>query len=101
MLRANNIVPRDLEPLEPQGHAFVTPPTSKTSSGKGEEHFEVKKEVESESESDDDSEDSLNMREIFLRLLVLCFSVFFFSCRKTTDKFLSLIFFLLRLRLRG
>ena len=57
MLRANDIVPQNSEPLEPQGHALNTFETSSVK----EEYFEMKKEVESESEIYD--EESLNMRE--------------------------------------
>ena len=65
ILRANNIVPRspDSERFEPE---HDTPPTSETSSAKG-EHSKVKNEVESGSETDD--EDSI-MRE---KALLVCF----------------------------
>ena len=50
MLRANDIVPRNPEPFEPQEHI---PLTSEMSTGKG-ENSKVKKEVESGSDTDDD-----------------------------------------------
>ena len=62
MLRANDIVPRNPEPLEPQENALDTPPTSETFSGKGEQ---VKEEVESGSESDD--EDSMREKALLVR----------------------------------
>ena len=67
MLRVNDIVPQNSEPLESQEHALNTPPTSKTSSRKG-EHSKVKEEVESGSEIDD--EDSMSLRE---KALLVCF----------------------------
>jgi hypothetical protein len=69
MLRANDIVPRNPELPKPQEHALETPPTSETSSGKGEYSTKVKREVESGSEIDDD-EDSLSIRE---KALLVCF----------------------------
>jgi hypothetical protein len=68
MLRANDIIPRNPEPPKPQERALETPPTSETSSGKGEDSTEVKSEVESGSEIDD--EDSLSIRE---KALLVCF----------------------------
>ena len=65
MLRANDIVPRNPEPLEPQAHTLDTSPISETSSGKG-KYSKLKKEAESRFESDD--EDS--MRE---KALLVCF----------------------------
>lgn len=66
MLRANDIAPRNPEPLVPQVRTLDTPPTCGTSSRKG-EHFKVKREaVESGSETGD--EDS--MRE---KALLVCF----------------------------
>ena len=50
MLRANDIVPRNPEPFEPQEY---TPLTSEMSTRKG-ENSKVKKEVESGSDTDDD-----------------------------------------------
>ena len=67
MLLANETVPRDPEPPEPQESALdaVAPPTSETSSGKG-KHLEVKMEVESGIESDDEE----SIRE---KALLVCF----------------------------
>ena len=66
MLLANETVPRDPEPPEPQESALdaVAPPTSETSSGKG-KHLEVKKEVESGFETDD--EDSMREKALLVR----------------------------------
>ena len=62
MLLANDIVPRNPEPLEPQESALdaAAPSTSET---KG-EHFKVKKEVESGLESDD--EDSIREKALLV-----------------------------------
>jgi hypothetical protein len=65
MLRANDIIPRNPEPLKSQAHALETPPASETSSRKG-EYTKVKSDVESGS----DDEDSLNRRE---KALLVCF----------------------------
>ena len=68
MLRANDIVPRNAEPLVPQESALdvATPPTSETSLGKR-KHFKVEKDVESGLESDDEE----SIRE---RALLVCFT---------------------------
>ena len=60
MLLANDIVPRNPEPLEPQESALDAAALS-TSETKG-EHFKVKKEVESGIESDD--EDSIREKAL-------------------------------------
>jgi hypothetical protein len=66
MLRANDIVPRNPEPFEPQVHALDPPPTSEMSSGRG-EHSKVKKEVESGPEFDDSDEDSRREKTLLVR----------------------------------
>ena len=68
MLRANDIVPRNAEPLVPQESALdvATPPTSETSLGKR-KHFKVEKDVESGLESDDEE----SIRE---KALLVCFT---------------------------
>ena len=58
MLRANDIVPRNPEPLKHQEHTLDTLPISETSSGKG-EYSILKREAESGPESDDE----VSMRE--------------------------------------
>ena len=65
MLHANDIVPRNPEPLASQ-EALDTPPISETSSGKGKQRFKVEKEVESGSEDEDSmKEKALLVRFIF------------------------------------
>jgi hypothetical protein len=68
MLRANDIAPRNPEPLEPpsQERTLNTPLTSETSSGKG-EHFKVKKEADSETGSETDDEDSMREKALLVR----------------------------------
>jgi len=66
MLRANDIVPQNPEPREPQEHTLDTPPISETSSRKG-EHSKVKEEVESGSESETD-EDSMREKALLAEL---------------------------------
>ena len=68
MLRANDIVPRNPELLEPQKSALdaVTPPTSETSSGKR-KRIKAEKDVESGLESDDEE----GIRE---KALLVCFT---------------------------
>lgn len=96
MLRANDIVPRNPEPLAPQKRALDTPSTSQMSTRMGEQ-FKVKKEADG-SGSDTDDEDSIKEKA-----LLVCFR---FSRTKATDS-LSLIDFVrlkfrdARLRLRG
>ena len=58
MLRANDIVPRNIEPLELQEHTPNTPSVSEASS-RNREYSKLKKEAESGSESDDE----VSMRE--------------------------------------
>jgi len=59
ILRANGIVPRNPEPLQPQeNNTLDTPPSPETSSGKG-KRSRVKEEDDSELETDDED----NMRE--------------------------------------
>ena len=66
MLRANDIVPRNPEPLEPQESVLdaSTPHTSETSSRKG-ERFKVKNDLEFGSETDD--ENSIREKALFVR----------------------------------
>jgi hypothetical protein len=64
MLHANDIVPRNPEPLEPQEYALDTV-TPETSSGKGKQ-FKVEKDVESGLETDDEE----SMKE---KALLVCF----------------------------
>lgn len=68
MLHANDIVPRNPEPLRPQEHALDTLPTSEMSTGKG-ENSKVKKEAEVSSDTEDDDsmirEKALLVRFIF------------------------------------
>ena len=64
MLRANDIVPRNIEPLEPQVHTLDTLSISKTSSRKG-EYSKLKKEAKSGSESDD--KDSMREKNPLVR----------------------------------
>ena len=86
MLRANDIVPRNPEPLEPQKSALdtVTPPKSETSSGKG-KHFNVKKEVESGLEIDD--KDSIKEKALLVRFIfhVVNYQQFIVARRKLRD----------------
>ena len=72
MLQANDIVPRNPELLEPQGHALQvdTPPTNKMSSGRG-DHSKVKKEAESGLETDDSDEDSMREKALLVRFWIL------------------------------
>ena len=67
MLRANDIVPQNAEPLEPQENTLDTPSISETSSGKG-DCSKLKKEPEAESGSESDDGDSI--RET---ALLVCF----------------------------
>jgi len=53
MLQANEVAPRNPEPLEFQGHARDPPPSPETSSGKRKK-FIVKKEFDSEGEFEDE-----------------------------------------------
>ena len=62
MLQANEIVPRNPELLEPQGHALGTPATYEMSSGGG-KHFKVKKEAE----TNDSDEDSMREKALLVR----------------------------------
>ena len=68
MLLANDIVPRNPEPLEPQESVLdaATPPTSETSSGK-QKHIKVEKDVESGLESDD--EESITEKALLVRFI--------------------------------
>lgn len=53
MLQANEIAPRNPEPLKPREHTLDAPPTPETSSGKR-KHRKVKEEVGSEGEYEDE-----------------------------------------------
>ena len=64
MLRANDIVPRNPEPLEPQEHTHGTLRTSNTS-GKG-KHSKVKREAD-ESGLETDDEDSMREKALLVR----------------------------------
>ena len=66
MLVANDIVPRNPEPLGPQEHALDTPSTSEIFSGKG-KHSRVKKETGSGSGTDDSDEDSMREKALLVR----------------------------------
>ena len=71
MLQAIDIVPRNPELLEPQGHARDTPATYEMSSGSG-EHFKVKREAESGPETDDSDEDSIREKALLVRFWISC-----------------------------
>ena len=101
MLRANDIVPRNPEHLEPQKSGFdaVTPPKSETSSGKG-KYFNVKKEVESGLEIDD--KDSIKEKALLVRFIfhvLVNYQQFIVARRKLRDARRRLRD--TRLRLRG
>lgn len=64
MLRAAEIVPRNLEPLVPQERALNARPTSESSSRNG-KRSKVEKEVESEDENED--EDSIKAKLLLVR----------------------------------
>ena len=101
MLRANDIVPRNPELLEPQKSALdaVTPPKSETSSGKG-KYFNVKKEVESGLEIDD--KDSIKEKALLVRFIfyvLVNYQQFIVARRKLRDARRRLRD--TRLRLRG
>ena len=101
MLRANDIVPRNPEPLELQNSALdaVTPPKSETSSGKGKD-FNVKKEVESGLEIDD--KDSIKEKALLVRFIfhvLVNYQQFIVARRKLRDARRKLRD--TRLRLRG
>ena len=70
MLRAIDIIPRNPETPKPRTHGLETPPTSETSSRKG-EYTKVKRDDESGSEIDD--EDSLSRIE---KALLVCFRIY-------------------------
>ena len=79
MLRANDIVPRNPEPLEPQVHTHDIPTTSGTSIGKGETSKVKREAVEEGLGSDTDDENS--MRE---KALLVCFRLGFSYTRLPT-----------------
>jgi hypothetical protein len=60
MLRANDMIPRNPQSLEPQEHALNASPTPETSSGGKEEHYSK---VKTEIELGSDMEDEDSMRE--------------------------------------
>ena len=66
MLRANDIVPRNLEALEHQEpETLDTPPASEMSLGKREQGYKVEKEVEFGS----DDEDSMREKALLVRFI--------------------------------
>ena len=79
MLRANDIVPRNPEPLEPQVHTHDIPTTSGTPIGKGETSKVKREAVEEGLGSDTDDENS--MRE---KALLVCFRLGFSYTRLPT-----------------
>jgi hypothetical protein len=89
MLRANDIVPQNPEPLEPQVHTLDTLPTS---SGKGEPR--VKKEGESRAGSETDDEDSIREKALLVRLrfhvVNYCRFIIYFARLKSRDARLRL-----------
>ena len=95
MLQAIDIVPRNPELLESQGHALQvdTSPTNKVSSGRG-ENSKVKKEAESGLETDDSDEDSMREKALLVRfwisLLIYWMFIIGFSRLKFRDARLRL-----------
>ena len=71
MLQANDIVPRNPELLEPQGHTLDTPPIYEMSSGSA-EHSKVKMKAESRPETDDLDEESIREKALLVRLSISC-----------------------------
>ena len=71
MLRANDIAPRNPEPVKHQENTLDTPPPSENSSGK-EERSEIKKETESGEEDDDSDDDRIREKALLVRFYILC-----------------------------